>query len=310
MMTASIKTWTGRTSIRDDLVDDFEVGFVVLDDQEVAVGHRVAAGRRLVAVRSRTGSPRIRRHPCSDRRPCAASCATASAATASAPTGCRPAGDKRGRLADPESVRRRDGNPFLTDVDAQERPDHRQQLVGSHVVELVDPGQNPFLLEDLGVVVDLSLGVEVVDRSFLLLDQVGQLDHRFEHLVDGDAFEIGRDRAADLGRDEDIQAAATTEQLQELAHVELVDVHGHQAVAIELDLLEVVVGGPRLSWPRLSGLVWRGTAWAGSAEREVAGRGEGPEPAELPSTAVARCEGGTSRAFEESRSVRADGSCP
>ena len=86
------------------------------------------------------------------------------------------------------------------------------------------------------------LGVDVVDRPFLLVHQVGQLDDRLEDRLDGDALEVGGDGPGDLGRDEDIHPAAPAEQLEELAHVELVGVHRDQAVWLELDLLGHVGG--------------------------------------------------------------------
>ena len=123
----------------DDLIDDFEVGLVVLDDQEVAVGHRVAAGRRLVAALGRSAA----RGPLIGR---AAGVRSARPA-ATRRRRSRSAGDKRRRLTDPEPVRRRDRDSLLADFLAQERPDHRQQLVRAHVVELVDPGHDLFALE-------------------------------------------------------------------------------------------------------------------------------------------------------------------
>ena len=218
----------------DDLVDDLQIGFIVLDNEQVVIGHRVAAGRRLVAAHGRAaaGGALVGR-PAGVRR---------AGSAAARRSRARTTGNERRRLTDTESIRRRDRDPLLTDVDAQERPDHAEKFIGAHVVEPVHPRHDLFAFEDLGVVLDFSLGVEIVDRPFFLFHQTGQLDHRLEHLVDGRAFEVGRDRAADLGRDQDVESAAAAEQLEQLPDVELVDVHRHQAVAIELDLL---LGGGR-----------------------------------------------------------------
>ena len=229
----------------DDLVDDLEVGFIVLDDQVIEVRKGVAAGWWLDSRRSSGRSPR---RPSLPDRP--SSCTAASAApTAAGRHRLSAATDERRRLTDSEPIRRRDRDPRLTDVCAQERPDDPQDLVRADIIQFIDSWLNPFFLDHFFVVLELVLGVDVVDRAFVLVHEVGQLDDRVEDLFDRDAFEIGGDRAGDLGRDEDVHPAPPAEQFQELAHVQLVGVHRDRAAGVELDLLLDIRRGRLAAWP-------------------------------------------------------------
>ena len=79
----------------------------------------------------------------------------------------------------------------------------------------------------------------------------------------------------DLGRDQDIQAAAAAEQLEQLANVELVHVHRHQPVAIELNLLLGVgpwPGEPTGAGPPAAGLPGRIRRRRAGCARAVPGR--------------------------------------
>ncbi len=188
----------------DDLVDDLKVGFIILDDQMVVVRQGVSPGRRLESPDGRAAA--------AGRR--TARSARSSAASAGATAGRHrlpAAGDERRRLADPEFIRRRDRDPLLADVAAQERADHAQDLVGADIAELINLGEDPFPLDELLVVLEFFLGVDVMDLTLLLVLQVGQLDDRLEDRLDGDALEVRRDGTRDLGRDEDIHPAATAE---------------------------------------------------------------------------------------------------